>query len=187
MANKFRYNLRKDLEQFIASGKLVLGICNGFQIMVKMGILPAFDGTFFKQSVTLVQNESKQFESRWVKLKPLENNCVFTNNYKETLELPCRHGEGKFVPENQKVLDRLIEEKLISFVYDPNEYPNCPNGATHGIAGISDQTGRIYGMMPHPECHIFDYHHPRWTRGEKPKENGLKLFKNAVEFARKKL
>ena len=187
MANKFRYHLRKDLEKFIADEKLILGICNGFQIITKMGILPAFDKEYFKQTVTLVQNESKQFESRWVRLKPLKNNCVFTHNYTDYLELPCRHGEGKFVPANEQILNRLIEQNLIPFVYDPNTYPNCPNGAIHGIAGICDETGHIYGMMPHPECHIFDYHHPRWTRGEKPKENGLKLFKNAVEYVRKKL
>lgn len=187
MANKFRYSLRKDLQQFIDDGKLILGICNGFQILAKMGILPALDKEYFTQSVTLAQNKSGQFESRWVNLKPQKSQCIFTQGYEADLELPCRHGEGQFIPKDAELLDSLWDKGLVPFTYSPNEYPNCPNGATDGIAGICDETGQIFGMMPHPECHIFDYHHPRWTRGHKPKENGLRVFENAVAYAKNKL
>ncbi len=187
LGNKFKYNLRVELKKFIDAEKLIFGVCNGFQILVKMGILPALDNSYFEQTVSLVGNESGKFESRWIKMKPLNSKCIWTQGYEFDLELPVRHGEGRFVADDQKTLDRLFDEKLVTFVYNPNKYPNNPNGAVRGIAGICDETGHIYGMMPHPECHLYKYHHPRWTRGVEPKENGLKIFKNAVEYARKHL
>ena len=187
MANKFRYTLRNDLTKFINDGKLVFGVCNGFQIMVKMGILPAFDGTYYDQTVSLIGNKSGQFECRWITLKPLKSRCIWTQNIPANLDLPVRHGEGQFVVKDKAILKRIWDSELVAFTYEPNKYPFCPNGATDGIAGICDESGRIFGMMPHPECHIHKYQHPKWNRGIEPKVNGLIVFKNAVEYARKKL
>lgn len=187
LANKFRYTLRDDLKKFINEDKLVLGICNGFQILVKMGVLPAFDGKYFEQTVSLIGNKSGQFESRWVKMKPQKSKCIWTQGYENDLELPVRHGEGQFVVKDASILKRLWDDELVTFTYTPNSYPNNPNGATDAIAGICDETGHIYGMMPHPECHLFKYHHPKWTRGYEPPVNGLKIFQNAVNYAKNKL
>lgn len=187
MANKIKDNFEKDLKEFIAQNKLIIGICNGFQILTKMGLLPALGKAYFKQTATIVGNDSELFESRWVKLKAQKTNCIFTQNYEGVIELPANHGSGKFIPANEEVLKQLIEKNMIPFVYDPNTYPNCPNGSVNGIASICDETGHIFGLMPHPEHYLIDYHHPRWTRGEKHKQNGLKVFTNAVEYAKKKL
>lgn len=187
LANKFRFLLHDQLLKFIEQGNLILGICNGFQILVKIGILPALNGYDFKQTVSLVKNSSDHFEGRWVKLKPQRTNCIWTKNYNFDLDVPVRHGEGKFVVKNESILKELWNNKLIPFTYEPNKYPNNPNGSIDAIAGICDRTGKIFGMMPHPECHIFKYHHPHWTRGFEPPVNGLKIFKNGVEYARRNL
>jgi phosphoribosylformylglycinamidine synthase len=187
LANKFRYNLREDLTKFINSEKLILGICNGFQILVKMGVLPAFDGTYFTQTVSLIGNKSGQFEDRWITLKPVKSRCIWTQGYDKNVDLPVRHGEGQFVVKDPAILKRIWDENLVTFTYEPNKYPFNPNGATDGIAGICDESGHIYGMMPHPECHLIDNNHPLWTRGHKPQINGLKIFQNAVDFAKKHL
>ena len=187
LANKFRFNLREDLRKFIQADKLIIGICNGFQILVKMGILPALDGEYFSQSVTITYNKSDQFESRWVSMKPNPKSpCVWTKNLTTHLDAPVRHGEGQFIPKDKVVLKNLWDRNLVAFTYDPNTYPNNPNGSTDGIAGICNESGLIFGMMPHPECHLNKYQHPKWTRGKIPAENGLKIFKNAVEYIRKK-
>ena len=187
LANKFKYTLRDSLTEFINREKLIFGVCNGFQILVKMGILPAFDKTYFDQTVSLVGNKSGQFESRWVTLKPKKSKCIWTKGYTFNLELPVRHGEGQFVVKDEAIRKRLWDEELVPFVYEPDEYPSNPNGALDSIAGICDESGHIFGMMPHPECHVNRYQHPHWTRGVKPATNGLNIFKNAVEFARKNL
>ncbi|MHA1795649.1 MAG: phosphoribosylformylglycinamidine synthase I, partial [Promethearchaeota archaeon] len=184
LANKFRYTLRQDLSRFIDEGKLIFGVCNGFQVLVKMGILPGFHGDNFKQSVSLIENQSGMFEDRWVKLKTIKSRCIWTEGYDLILEVPVRHGEGKFVTKDPKIISRLWEEEMIPFVYEPNEYPNNPNGSIDGIAGICNEAGNVFGMMPHPECHLIPYNHPNWTRGEAPKENGLKIFQNAVNYAK---
>ncbi|MHA1734231.1 MAG: phosphoribosylformylglycinamidine synthase subunit PurQ [Promethearchaeota archaeon] len=187
LANKFRFSLRRDLTNFIEAGKLVFGVCNGFQVLVKMGLLPALDGRYYEQTVSLVGNKSGQFESRWVRLTPKKSRCVWTSGYEAPLDVPVRHGEGQFVVRDDKTLERLWEEELVAFVYDSDEYPNNPNGSVGAIAGICDESGHIFGMMPHPECHLNKYSHPHWTRGYEPPTNGLKIFQNAVDYARKKL
>ncbi|MCF2140989.1 MAG: phosphoribosylformylglycinamidine synthase I [Candidatus Lokiarchaeota archaeon] len=187
LANKFKYTLRKDLNQFIEDGKLIFGVCNGFQVLVKMGILPGFQGELFKQTVSLIGNKSGFFEDRWVKLKTLKSRCIWTRDYAPILEIPVRHGEGRFVAKSKSIIDQLWEKGMIPFVYDPNEYPNNPNGSTDGIAGICDETGQVFGMMPHPECHLTKFNHPQWTRGNAPEENGLKIFQNAVKYAQNHL
>jgi phosphoribosylformylglycinamidine synthase len=187
LANKFRYSLRNELTRFIEEGKLILGVCNGFQVLVKMGILPAFDGAFYKQTVSLIENKSGQFEDRWVSLKPHDSVCLWTKNFDHNLEVPVRHGEGQFVVREKSIIEQLWGKKMVALTYLPNKYPFNPNGSIDGIAGICDESGRIFGMMPHPECHIFKYHHPHWTRGFEPPVNGLKIFENGVEYARRNL
>ncbi|MHA1730287.1 MAG: phosphoribosylformylglycinamidine synthase subunit PurQ [Promethearchaeota archaeon] len=187
LANKFRFSLRTELNKFINEEKLIIGICNGFQVLVKMGVLPAFDGKYYEQTVSLIGNQSGLFEDRWVKMKPHESRCIWTKEIKNNLEVPVRHGEGKFVVKNNSILKRLWEEKMVAFTYTPSIYPHNPNGSIDAVAGICNESGHIFGMMPHPECHLSKYNHPQWTRGHIPPINGLNIFKNGVEFARKKL
>jgi len=201
-ANRFLHGRVREKEErlfdqllrFIGEGKLVLGVCNGCQLMVKLGLLPAFDGNYGRQEATLTVNDSGPFEDRWVYLRvnPLSP-CVFTRGI-DRLYLPVRHGEGKFVPMNEAVLDRLEKNGHIVVQYsDGNcreavmEYPANPNGAIRAIAGICDETGRLFGLMPHPEAFLHYTNHPRWTREPLPEEGmGLALFRNAVEFIRGK-
>jgi phosphoribosylformylglycinamidine synthase len=178
--------------RFIAAGKLILGVCNGFQLLVKLGMLPGLDGHYDRQTVTLTFNDSGRFEDRWVYLRVDSGSpCIFTKGL-SGLYLPVRHGEGKFVTLDEKILERLHREGLIAVQYsDENcreatmEYPANPNGAVDGIAGICNETGRIFGLMPHPEAYLHRTNHPRWTREELPEEGmGLALFRNAAAFLR---
>ena len=194
LANRLRYTLGEPLKQFVADGKLVIGICNGFQVLVKMGILPLFDDEF-KQEVTLTHNNSSRFEDRWVTLlTDAKTPCVWMDGIKK-LEVPIRHGEGKFIPQDEDVLKKLQAGGQVVIRYGApgdyparGEYPDNPNGSTDDIAGICDPTGRIFGLMPHPEAFLERTNHPRWTREKLPEEGaGLKMFKNAVAFAEKEL
>ncbi len=193
LALKFEYNLGRQLEKFIRDGKLVIGSCNGFQAIVKMRILPrpSVNG---QQEVTLTFNDSGRFEDRWVymKVNPASP-CVFTRGI-ERLYLPVRHGEGKFVPGNDEVRRRLWENNQVVVQYCDSEgrtgppYPLNPNGSVDSIAGICDPSGRVFGLMPHPEGYLFRTQHPRWTRENLPEEGlGVQVFRNAVEFAMKEL
>ena len=187
------------LQKFIDSGKLIIGICNGFQIMVKLGLLPAFGEKYFVQDVTLTFNDSGRFEDRWVNLKVNSaSKCIFTRGI-DKIDLPIRHGEGKFIVRDAITLQQLKENSQIVLQYaDENcvptmSYPQNPNGSIEGIAGICNASGRVFGLMPHPEAHTFFFNHPNWTRireqhqrqGLKiPEEGaGLKVFKNAFGYA----
>ena len=190
-----RERLEEVILRFIGQGKLILGICNGFQLMVKSGLLPGLRGNYGTQEVTLTFNDSGRFEDRWVYLKANPRSpSIFTRGL-QGLYLPVRHGEGKFIPRDNAVLAELEEKNLIALQYsDPNyqgptmEYPLNPNGALAAIAGISDETGRLFGMMPHPEAYLYRTNHPRWTREDLPEEGmGLAIFRNAVEYIRKNL
>lgn len=188
--------LAEQLTGFIQTGKLILGVCNGFQLMVKMGMLPGFDGDYLTQSVTLTHNDSGRFQDRWtyLKLDPASPN-VFTKGIEKGIYLPMRHGEGKFLCDSDATLDRIEREHLAVFKYsDPDyaaptmEFPANPNGAQNAIAGICDPTGRLMGLMPHPEAFVHYTQHPRWTREALPEEgDGLIIFKNAAEYVRKNL
>jgi len=191
LANRLRYKLGDPLQQFIADGKLVIGICNGFQVMVKLGILPLFDGEFV-QEVTLTHNDSGRFENRWVHLRTDPNTrCLWLKGI-DRLELPIRHGEGKFIPRDDAVLERLRSNGQIAVRYATPDggpargaFPANPNGATDDVAGICDPSGRIFGIMPHPEAFVDRTNHPRWTREDLPEEGlGLQVFRNAVDHAR---
>ena len=194
LANRMRHKLGAPLERFVASGKLVIGICNGFQVMVKMGLLPLFDGTF-KQEVTLAWNNTCRFENRWIHLGAAENTrCIWLKGI-ETLPLPVRHGEGKFIVRDKDVLQRLLDNGQVALRYvrpdgtaAAGEFPFNPNGAVDDIAGICDPSGRIFGLMPHPEAFQERENHPEWTRLDLPAEGaGLRIFRNAVEFAKSEL
>lgn len=188
LANMIKYNLGRQIQEFIDAEKLVVGICNGFQAMVKMGLLPAFDGDYSTQDVTLTFNDSGRFEDRWVHLLGNKNSkCVFTKGV-GNIYLPVRHGEGKFVAKNQQALARLKKNNQIVFQYVDKDgglagYPHNPNGSIDNIAAICDETGRVFGMMPHPEAFQHRTNHPSWTRVELPEEGaGVAIFRNAVEY-----
>jgi phosphoribosylformylglycinamidine synthase len=184
--------LHDQFRRFIGAGKLILGVCNGFQLLVKLGTLPGFDGDYFRQTATLTFNDSGRFEDRWVYLATnAASPCVFTRGVK-SLYLPVRHGEGKFIAKDRAALKRIHEDQRVVVQYSDEhcrtatmDYPYNPNGAVDAIAGICDETGRIFGLMPHPEAYLHYTNHPRWTREKLPEEGmGLALFKNAVKFIR---
>ncbi|NVN91885.1 MAG: phosphoribosylformylglycinamidine synthase subunit PurQ [Desulfuromonadales bacterium] len=179
--------------RFITDGKLILGVCNGFQLMVKMGILPGLDHNYLTQSVTLTHNDCGRFQNRWTYLKvDPKSPCVFTRGIVRGIYLPMRHGEGKFICDSEETLKRIESQNLAVFKYSgPDfatptmEFPLNPNGSQNGIAGICDSSGRLMGLMPHPEAFVHYTQHPRWTREELPEEGqGLALYKNAAEYVR---
>lgn len=181
LALELIYWMKDQTRRFLDRGGLVLGICNGFQVLVKTGILPDLD---FKQKVSLTFNDSDRFEDRWVYLK-LQSKSVWLRNLPEVISLPVAHGEGKFYTEGD-VLDRIEANNQIVLRYvdsrmNPKGYPFNPNGSLNNIAGIINSTGRVLGLMPHPERFIFRHHSPFW----KDKEVfpfGLKFFENAVTY-----
>lgn len=174
------------LERFFADGGLILGICNGFQLLVKLGLLPAVGGAYFDRQASLGHNDSARFEDRWVQLKANPASpCVFTKGL-GSLTLPVRHGEGKMVFRDSALMDRVVHENLVALQYvhpktgEPTEeYPHNPNGSPLGIAGLTDPSGRILGLMPHPEAFNHPTNHPGWTRGEKA-ELGLAVLAGGV-------
>ena len=190
LANRLRYTLGAPLHQFIADGKLAIGVCNGFQVMVKMGMLPYFSNSF-EQEVTLTHNDSSRYEDRWTTLQAeAGSRCIWTQGI-TTLEVPVRHGEGKFIPRDETVLSRLEANGQIALRYcrpdgtsAQGEFPYNPNGSTGDIAGICDPSGRVFGLMPHPEAYQHRTNHPRWTRESLPEEGaGMQIFRNAVNHA----
>lgn len=188
--------LSDQLQRFIADGKLIMGVCNGFQLMTKMGLLPALGGDYKKQSTTLTFNDGGRFEDRWCYLKvDQESPCVFTRGL-HGIYLPVRHGEGKFVVESDRLLQEMEVKHLVVVKYSDAdykspvmEYPLNPNGSIAAIAGVCDESGRLFGLMPHPEAYIHRTHHPRWTREPGLPEDGmgLSLYRNAIRYVREKL
>jgi phosphoribosylformylglycinamidine synthase len=189
LANQIRHHLQQTLEAFKAAGKLVLGICNGFQVLIKSGVLLA-DEPQAGPAATLTWNDSGKFEDRWVQLVVDSPQCVFLRGM-ERLYLPIAHAEGKFVVRNQRQLERLSAARQLALRYCHEEgnvedavlpFPANPNGSLGNVAGVCDETGRVFGLMPHPERHIDRTHHPRWSRGEgRDPGDGLAIFVNAVQ------
>jgi len=184
LANELRIKLRDEIQKFVDDGRLILGICNGFQALVKAGMLPESGDD--SQSLTLAGNDSGKFECRWVYLRTNKKSpCIFTRGI-DLMYLPVAHGEGKVV------IEPGAQEELIVALHYTDEtgdiqagYPYNPNGSVNNIAGICDATGRIFALMPHPERFIRWTQHPRWTR-EPHREygDGFRIFLNAVEWAK---
>lgn len=193
LANELKYKLEDDVHEFIKGGKLIIGICNGFQVLVKACFLPNLSGDFETIEATLTLNDSARFEDRWIYLKKIRNRCVWTKGIDKVITLPVAHGEGKFIPRDKKILKQLKDEGLVVLEYVTSNgkkrgYPHNPNGSVENIAGICDRTGRIFGLMPHPERHLDRYHRPSWTkrRSDGPGD-GFAIFKNGVDFIKKGL
>ncbi|MFA5555072.1 MAG: phosphoribosylformylglycinamidine synthase I [Phycisphaerae bacterium] len=190
LANQAKHHLYDAIKKFIDDGKLVLGICNGFQVLVKMGLLPGNDTSRALQTVTITNNDSGKFEDRWVYLAPQTDRCVFIEQGKK-IYLPIAHGEGKVVAQTNEEIEKLKSEGYVAFKYvdeDGNEggYPVNPNGSTASIAGLTDRTGRVMGLMPHPERFIRITQHPHWTRLNLTGDgDGMSIFNNAVEYIKR--
>jgi phosphoribosylformylglycinamidine synthase len=174
-ANELRLRLLDPIREFVRAGKLVLGICNGFQVLVKSGLLPdpLADGP---PTVTLTVNDSGRFGDRWIRLKPMTAKCAWVASGDE-LETAVTHGEGKFVAP-AATIDKLEDAGQVVFKYVGGN----PNGSLRDIAGICDPTGRVLGLMPHPEKHLDATNHPKWTRSGEKRRLGLCLFRTAFEF-----
>lgn len=183
LATRLGKVLEDALARFRDRGGLVLGICNGFQVLVRAGLLPGATGP---GSATLTFNDSGHFESRWVRLLPTPGLSPFLTD-DEPIELPVAHGEGKFVLADGAALAALEDagQVVLRYVDDDGrptqDYPANPNGSPGAVAGVCDPTGRVFGLMPHPERHVDPLHHPRWTRrGLAAEGDGLRIFRNAV-------
>lgn len=183
LANLIRYKISGDFRKFIEEGNLVIGICNGFQAIVRAGLLPALGG-FGKQEATLAANDSGYFIDKWVRLRHVnKGKCIFTRGMKSEIFVPINHGEGKFIAPPE-IIRKLEDNDHVVFRYVEN-----PNGSMNGIAGICNAEGNVFGLMPHPEKFVSKYTHPYWTREKSlPEEgDGLAIFRNAVEYAKRKL
>ncbi len=193
LANELKFQLEGDIQRFIRDGKLIIGICNGFQILVKAGLLPNLAGNFQTIEATLTLNDSAKFEDRWVYLKKGKTRCVWTEGIDKIITLPVAHGEGKFIPKDNETLRSLRRDGLIVFEYvdetgDKKGYPYNPNGSVENIAGLCDRTGRVFGLMPHPERHVSYLQNPRWTRSSRrDRGDGFAIFQNGVRFIKKHL
>ncbi len=193
LARKLKYRLAGPIKDFTAAGRLVIGICNGFQVLVKLGLLPALrtdpkaPSGAFEQQASLTFNSSAKFEDRWVYLQTdPASKCVFTRGLTEPIYLPVRHGEGRFVINDEGLAALKAAGQVALRYVDAGGrsagYPANPNGSIDDIAGVCDPTGRIFGLMPHPEVFTRPTHHPRWTRGEGDPPDGIRIFQNAVGY-----
>jgi phosphoribosylformylglycinamidine synthase len=193
-ANKIRWRLYDQLLEFIERGGSSLGICNGFQTMVRLGLLPGLDGDYRTPRATLAPNDRLGYRDAWVRLAfDADSPCVWTRGLKR-MELPARHGEGKFLAQSAELLDRLEAGGQVAARYvdpdgEPTEaWPHNPNGSPRAVAGICDPSGRLFGLMPHPDAYLYPFHHPDWRRRKLdetlPAEGaGLSIFRNGIDAA----
>jgi phosphoribosylformylglycinamidine synthase len=190
MAGQIRHHLRDALLRHREAGKLLLGICNGFQALMQTGLL--LDDDQRGSMATLAGNASCKFEDRWVNLAVKGNKCVFLQGV-ERLYLPVAHAEGRFVARDEGVLKQLDSAGQLVLRYasagssngNGVPYPENPNGSQADVAGLCDSSGRVLGLMPHPERHVEPTQHPRWTRGEAGETgDGARVFENAVHYFR---
>ncbi|MGD2111158.1 MAG: phosphoribosylformylglycinamidine synthase I [Phycisphaerae bacterium] len=185
LAQRILLGVDEPLRRLVDRGGGILGICNGFQVLVKTGLLPR--GDVGRDQVTVTYNDSARFEARWVRLRVCTDRCVFLTADTH-LELPVEHAEGKVVTANEAVARQLARAGQIAVRYVDadgayDRYPANPNGSVDGIAGLCDPTGRVFGLMPHPDRHFQHTHHPLWTRRTPDSSpDGLTVFQNAVRY-----
>lgn len=200
MAMRLKHRMKDELLAFVESGGLVMGICNGFQVLVNLGLLPGFEPRELRREVALINNDCGSFRDQWVRLAVNRSSpCVVTRGIDE-IELPIRHGEGKFHAE-PPVLQALVDRQQVVMRYAGPDgrpahgsFPHNPNGSVADIASICDPTGRIMGLMPHPEAYNHWTNHPDWTslkeeckregRPFREEGHGIKIFRNAVSYFR---
>jgi phosphoribosylformylglycinamidine synthase subunit PurQ / glutaminase len=197
MANKIKINLSEEFSAFIEKDTLILGICNGFQVIANLGILPAIDGILNKSEISLEYNKTFRYECRWVDLNIADSPSVFTKGI-TGMRVPVAHGEGNFFAQDE-ILNKIEKNSLVTMRYAKpdgslagGEFPYNPNGSINDIAAICDKSGRIMGMMPHPERNITFTQRNDWTYlKEKAKREGdplpeesegLAIFRNAVKY-----
>lgn len=204
LSNKMKFKKLKsgklffdDIQDFLDEGKIILGVCNGFQFLVKMGLLPNVNSDF-EQEVTLTGNNSGKFEDRWVHIKVNENSKTPFLKGIDKIFLPVRHGEGKLIIKNEIIKVEIIKNNLNCLAYcnengkETSEYPMNPNGSELNCAGLTNESGQIFGMMPHPEAFLSLYNHPNWSQlkrqnpGISEDGEGLIIFRNIVEFIHRK-
>ena len=193
LATRIRAHLKADLAAFLAAGGRVLGICNGFQALTRLGLLPGPDSGVpdFTPRATLTHNERLGYRDAWVRVAPdPRSHSVWTRGV-ETVELPSRHGEGRFVAESDAALGALDARGQLPFRYVDaagrmaERWPENPNGSALGVAGVCDASGRLLGLMPHPDAFLYPWHHPDWARRrseiESREAGGLAIFRAGVE------
>lgn len=204
LASKLKFNIGDRIDKFIKDGKLVIGICNGFQSLVNLGLLPGFDNDYNARKVALTANSSGNFIDSWVTLKINGRSpCIFTRGISR-LDLPVRHGEGNLFASAPDI-DRLFRNNQVVMQYAGMDgevaggrWPSNPNGSLRDIAGICDATGRIFGLMPHPEAFHDVTNHPDWTRRKEAlsregrgidswEGDGITIFRNGVEYIRQEI
>jgi len=202
LASKMKFNMGEQIDRFIQDGKLIIGICNGFQALTNWGLLPGFERKYQERCLAITYNDSGNFTDCWVNLKlNPESPCVFTKGLSR-IELPVRHGEGKFYASDENITRLFANNQVVVQYSDDNgneankQWPMNPNGSLRDIAGICDPTGRIFGLMPHPEAFNHYTNHPDWTRQKeglirKGKNvepqigDGISIFRNGVDYLRK--
>lgn len=187
LATDLVHRLGESVSRFVEDGRAVLGICNGFQVLVKSGLLPG--ASLGRRSASLTHNASGRFECRWVRLQAQANShCVFTQDIDNPIEVPVAHGEGRFVMQTPEEVVALGDAGQVAFCYvdaqnqPTTSYPENPNGSALGVAGVCDASGRILGMMPHPENAVVPWQHPRWTRENRSEGDGLAIFRNGITW-----
>jgi phosphoribosylformylglycinamidine synthase len=189
-ANQIMHHLRDALRSFVDAGKPVIGICNGFQVLVKTDLLPGPVAGQSGQTATLAHNQCGRFVDRWIRLSSRSSKCIWTRGLGD-LDLPIAHGEGRFVPASESVRRAICDNDQVALVYvraDGSEargqFPDNPNGSTDDIAGVCDESGLVFGLMPHPERHVSPLQHPSWPgQSVLPTEGaGLAVFRNAVNY-----
>lgn len=187
-ANQLVHHLGESLRRFVDAGKPVIGICNGFQVLVKTDLLPGPIAGRCGQTCTLTNNDCGRYVDIWVHLAVRSRKCIWTAGI-EAIELPVAHGEGKFIPADESIRQALWTGDQVALIYvrsdgsaAERQYPYNPNGSVDDVAGICDATGLVFGLMPHPERHLWPWQHPAWTRhGELSGQGaGLAIFRNAV-------
>lgn len=184
LANELKFKIGKELQLFVQEKKLVIGICNGFQVLVKTGLLPGSGLQNFVQTVTLTQNDSGRFQCEWVPLKKENSQAKWLKDLPSSFEFPIAHSEGKFVAKDSKILNDIEKNRQVVFRY----HGENPNGSTNSIAGICNTFGNVVGLMPHPERFVTKFQHPAWTKNHLSDVTpGFLFWKFAVQYAKQQI